>query len=794
MRDPKEFRERFQRWKNGENYWEQRGINMNTQQSQDQQADLLTPEQLTAIEAALEYYTSGKDAVDDVPLEITDDNRPNIFQYSDGRYVYQQPGGEETQVTPTAISQSMFDDPEYWDYTDAQGRKYTPKNLPQKQDRLDAGREYTPVKSEINKYFNELAYRAENDPSSILLQGKYTLPAILAPAIGQTAFNLGATPYINSALTSYFTADGLNDMMQGKIDWETALKLSSAGELYTPFKNIGKSIYNKASDIYKDYRINKKYWSLLNTEKPIYYTYFNDKKIPQVNEYTYRGYEQKMQKLAKDTYDSYKVKDIKKINKERALFKINYDKYNTVAREVDLKPVNIEDLAQKYADNPKLYHELQDLFRHNPEYYIHVKTTGVKDPLSQDAVDQFIERQLTSVRGVHADNEAQARQYLTWQKYGFVRPGRDRLNTQGGVYSSNLKDIANAFKNPEKGVQNGYIGILREKFDVDKSLPISQQLKQLRDRVAVTQRTSPTMMPQNPNAVIYEDMYAGNASRGLGGYERSSVPAEVTVDPITLETQLIERDNYPYEIKSLTEYLNQTNQQGRWATNLSGAIRDDDLFIGKSLNNYDDYIGFARQFLKQQKDPAMAFRYLSFPNKEAEVAARKALEDISTTYNTRRLQAAQLKQKAWNAVQRHDKRLRKARSAVLPGSLVGGTLLIGGLALNEIGKDNRFQRAIDRGWVVVDNDGYHIVDENAVSQDTKDLVEKYNKAIDEYKLENNYNRGKDKGIHINPKNRGKFNALKKRTGKTTEQLTHSKNPLTRKRAIFAQNAKKWKKK
>ena len=46
-------------------------------------------------------------------------------------------------------------------------------------------------------------------------------------------------------------------------------------------------------------------------------------------------------------------------------------------------------------------------------------------------------------------------------------------------------------------------------------------------------------------------------------------------------------------------------------------------------------------------------------------------------------------------------------------------------------------------------------------------------------------------IHINPKNKGKFNATKKRTGKTTEELTHSKNPLTRRRAIFAQNAAKW---
>ena len=47
------------------------------------------------------------------------------------------------------------------------------------------------------------------------------------------------------------------------------------------------------------------------------------------------------------------------------------------------------------------------------------------------------------------------------------------------------------------------------------------------------------------------------------------------------------------------------------------------------------------------------------------------------------------------------------------------------------------------------------------------------------------------GIHINPANKGKFTATKERTGKTTEELTHSKNPLTRKRAIFAQNVKKW---
>ena len=46
-------------------------------------------------------------------------------------------------------------------------------------------------------------------------------------------------------------------------------------------------------------------------------------------------------------------------------------------------------------------------------------------------------------------------------------------------------------------------------------------------------------------------------------------------------------------------------------------------------------------------------------------------------------------------------------------------------------------------------------------------------------------------IHIKPENRGKFTETKRRTGKTTEELTHSKNPVTRKRAIFSQNARKW---
>ncbi len=59
---------------------------------------------------------------------------------------------------------------------------------------------------------------------------------------------------------------------------------------------------------------------------------------------------------------------------------------------------------------------------------------------------------------------------------------------------------------------------------------------------------------------------------------------------------------------------------------------------------------------------------------------------------------------------------------------------------------------------------------------------------------NEFSKETDESIEIKPENKGKFTATKKATGKSTEELTHSKNPLTRKRAIFAQNAKKWAKK
>lgn len=82
---------------------------------------------------------------------------------------------------------------------------------------------------------------------------------------------------------------------------------------------------------------------------------------------------------------------------------------------------------------------------------------------------------------------------------------------------------------------------------------------------------------------------------------------------------------------------------------------------------------------------------------------------------------------------------------------------------------------------------------NPITRDDNGKLIKLSKRDDFSNPDFRYKHGKNP-IRINPANRGKFNALKKRTGKTTEQLTHSKNPLTRKRAIFALNSRKWRRK
>lgn len=164
-------------------------------------------------------------------------------------YIYQEtPDSEEILLTPT--NKRFSDDPSNWDYKDASGREYSPRMIsPSSSSTLETSEKMGP----LEKYVAELNWRAQNDPASIALQGKYTMPAIAAAPFlawaGEAAYPYVSTalanPYVDAGLTSYFGAHGLNHAINEGIDgWGdaamTALELAPLGQLARPMYNAGK--------------------------------------------------------------------------------------------------------------------------------------------------------------------------------------------------------------------------------------------------------------------------------------------------------------------------------------------------------------------------------------------------------------------------------------------------------------------------------------------------------------------------------------------------------------------------
>lgn len=187
--------------------------------------------------------------------DIKKRNRPNIFRYDDGRYVYQAaPNTEEIDVTPI---NTLMPDASQWTYQDAEGKIYTP-NVQVNTGTLTEAEDTNPLMRSANNYFSELSWRAQNDPSSIALQGKYTMPIVLSPLLakaGEAAYAAGLTPYIEAGLTSAFAAHGLNHWMNEGINSGldaamTAMEIAPLGGLLKPTFEMGyrtaKPIFDRA--------------------------------------------------------------------------------------------------------------------------------------------------------------------------------------------------------------------------------------------------------------------------------------------------------------------------------------------------------------------------------------------------------------------------------------------------------------------------------------------------------------------------------------------------------------------
>lgn len=171
----------------------------------------------------------------------------------------------------------------------------------------------------------------------------------------------------------------------------------------------------------------------------------------------------------------------------------------------------------------------------------------------------------------------------------------------------------------------------------------------------------------------------------------------------------------------------------------------------------------------------------------------------------------------WEKANRDFKKLLSGLNKTIGTALTGASLATAGIwnaaRLLSIGKGSTWRLAAAKNALIGSKAGLaadigNFIEEPTVTNGvqvalpkvgSKDLTTTSNKIVNTISTGFDFDdltkvpTYEDGGIHIKKKNKGKFNALKKRTGKSTEELTHSKNPLTRKRAIFAQNAAKWNK-
>lgn len=313
----------------------------------------------------------------------------------------------------------------------------------------------------------------------------------------------------------------------------------------------------------------------------------------------------------------------------------------------------------RFADVKDKY-RFVNLVNRNPEYYEFLRREGIVDPLSQESVSRFLDNQFTSVRGVTADNIEAAKPMLQNTEPGRRMIGGDRLDTNGGLYTSNSTTIADRFKNPTTSkVGNGYIAKVRYPHNIPTNIPIEDQLEQYRKMILLSDSKNPLYgtqyfytMKKDPNVVALESDYVGRASQGLSSVqERAYLPKHR--DAFDFSTPA--RSEQTVDILDLQEYLNQTDQHGRWITAAEKGSKDG-LFIPRMLNNYSDFIRSARVVLSPQWNKKLY---------------RQTLSEAEDNFSKQKLRRSELTSKLYNT-QRKLKNIATAGAALSPiGALLG---------------------------------------------------------------------------------------------------------------------------
>lgn len=141
----------------------------------------------------------------------------------------------------------------------------------------------------------------------------------------------------------------------------------------------------------------------------------------------------------------------------------------------------VEKLTSKLTTNKN------SLFKIAPEYEKFILDHPHLNPNSQEAIDQFLQIQGKSTRGVSGKENIEEALTQIGNKEA-KRDGYDIQSTNGGLYTSNSPYIAKQFSiMRNSSADDGIIsatGDLQYRFNVDRTLPIIEQLKQYKNSIA----------------------------------------------------------------------------------------------------------------------------------------------------------------------------------------------------------------------------------------------------------------------------------------------------------------------
>lgn len=492
--------------------------------------------------------------------------------------------------------------------------------------------------------------------------------------------------------------------------------------------------------------------------------------------------------------------------------------------------------------------EASKLMRDNPQYGDFIinnrQRNRILDPLDPKTVSEFLDKESKSVRGVYAKSPELAQRYVTLHgpEIAKVKKGGDSLLTNGGLYSSNSDQIANTFKNTIGNDSDnfGYIATIRQDFGINPNDPIEKQLRDHRNSILNQDASGLGILEAKdvyPNYKFVEDDYGK-------GIERASIPDYNT--PVSKGADII----------NMSEFKDAADARGRWQLKNQPYAPNQELFTRHTLNSRSDFIKYAKQFLAHAKSyevdedkfksavktlTSQEEKRRNLTNKLDSRRSRfkqirngsiglgvigglgyggKQLYDLFAEEMASRKQQNSQNDNTYN----DGKDNHKYYDYIITQSMLGNPT-----AKRMTGEDNRYIPAFGQGdrsnlvmssygnyatpsvmniggelmyvpnpWEVfpewmVQNQSFRFNNPN----DAIDFAENYkysSLAFPEFfgYSSVNYNKGKDSGIHIKKKNRGKFTALKKRTGKSASWFKEHGTPAQKKMAVFALNARKWK--